>query len=425
MAKTRIVTAPLALASALFLLLAGPLAAAPACSGTDITTKVSATPRGHLIRNPAELSNALGNTQGGDVFELASGNYGALTITTAFRKPVTLRSADPKAPACFTELRLEGAKNVTLDGLVFDYAYTSGDKDSAGRFSIRKSHNILISNSTFDGDYKSGAGTGRGLRLKRNDSIILQNNVFRKWWKAVTGGLGTDYIIRGNEIYDIRSDGMAFGAVDGLTIEANHLHNFRGIKGGKDHRDMLQIMRASNLRSTNIIIRDNIFDMGAGDYAQTIWMGGDGKDLGDPMLRHQNVRIENNVIYNAHTHGISVHGIDNLSIRKNSIIRVRRAKSGKVTIPRINVSPGSTFVVIEQNVTSKINGYQNQKNWVVLNNALIQDTSPGAPGYYDREFIYYATGSSHGYHEYGVRLGSSADRLNAGSTLVKNYPTRR
>ncbi len=135
--------------------------------------------------------------------------------------------------------------------------------------------------------------------------------------------------------------------------------------------------------------------------------------------------IENNVIYNAHLHGISVDGIDNLSIRKNSIIRVRRTKSGKVINPAYQCLGRSTYVVIEQNVVGDINGYKNQTTWVVLNNALIQDTSPSAPGYYDREFIYYATGPSHGYHEYGVRPGSTIDRLNAGSTLVKNYPTRR
>ncbi len=130
MSKIRTVTTPLALAGALLLLLAAPLTAAPACSGADITTKVSDTAKGQLIRNAAELSAALKNAQGGDIFELASGNYGALTLATAFRKPVTLRSADPKAPACFTEMSLNGAENVTLDGIVFDYAYTSGDRDA-------------------------------------------------------------------------------------------------------------------------------------------------------------------------------------------------------------------------------------------------------------------------------------------------------
>ena len=265
---------------------------------------------------------------------------------------------------------------------------------------------------------------GRGLNIRDSAEIVIEDSVFRKWWKALTGDSVINLTIRGNIFYNIRSDGIGLGVIDGLLIKANHMHNFRRLAGSNDHADMIQIMRSSNRRSTDIEIRDNILDMGAGDYTQTIWMGGDGKDLSDPMLRHQNVLIENNIIYNAQTHGISVHGIDNLSIRKNSVIRVRRAQSGGVTIPRISVS-GSTFVVIEQNVAGGINGYKNQRDWVVLNNAIIQDQSPSAPGYYDREFIYYATGAADGYHEYGVRQGSSIDRLNAGSTLTGSRPTQR
>ena len=412
-------------AGLLLLLLSVPLAAAPACTQINTATSASTAQKGDAIGNAADLTAALKRAQGGEVFLLAPGNYGALTLKKTFSNLVMIRSANAEAPACFTELRLKGAENIALDRLVFDYTYTDGDRDSANRFSIVRSRAITISNSIFEGGYNRGAGHGRGLRIKDSSAIEIRDNIFRKWWKALTGGSSKDLTISGNEFTDIRSDGMALGAVDGLTIEGNHLHNFRGVEGGKDHRDMVQIMRASNQRSTNIVIRDNTFDMGAGDYAQTIWMGGDGKDLGDPMLRHQNVLIENNIIYNAHAHGISVHGIDNLSIRKNSVIRVRRAKSGRVTIPQIKVSPDSTYVVIEQNAVSKIAGYKNQRDWAVLNNAMIQDTSPSSPGFYDNQFTYYATGQANGYNEYGVRPGSLMDRLNAGSTLTKSYPTRQ
>ncbi len=399
-------------------------ASAAACTGAKIAVNTNATQDGQIIRTPSELSSALRAAKGGETFTLEGGNYGPLKIKKGFKKPVTIRSASGRAPACFTELRLNNAGNLVLDGLVFDYEYTSGDKDAANRFSILGSRGITITNSIFDGGHRSGAGHGRGLRIRDSAKIDISNSVFRSWWKALTGDSIVDLKIRGSEFTDIRSDGLALGVVDGLLIEANRMHNFRGVKGNKDHRDMIQILRSSNRRSTDITISNNIFDMGAGDYAQTIWMGGDGKDLGDPMLRHQNVLIENNVIYNAHTHGISLHAIDNLSIRKNSVIRVHRNEKGKVTIPRISVSPGSTSVVIEQNAVAGIRGYKNQADWAVLNNAIIQDQSPGQPGYYDREFIYYATGPANGYNEYGVRPGSRIDQLDAGSTLVRNYPTR-
>ena len=413
------------LACVCLLLLSFPasLSAAAACTGPKITTKVANTNDGQSIRSPSELSAAIKKAKGGETFVLEGGNYGSLKIKKSFRKPVTIRSATSGSPACFTELRLDRAGNVTLDGLVFDYAYSPGDKDSVNPFSITDSHRITIANSVFDGDHNSGVGHGRGLRFKGSSSVSILNNTFRKWWKAVTGGHGTDIVLKGNEIYDIRSDGMGFGGIEGLLVEGNRLHNFRGVPN-RDHRDMIQIMRGSGLRSSDIVIRDNVFDIGRGDYTQTIFIGSSGKNMNDPQLRHQNVLIENNVIYNAHVHGISVDGIDNLSIRKNSIIRVRRAKDGGITIPRINIA-SSRHVVIEQNVVSGIKGFENQRDWVVLNNAIVQDQSPSAQGYYDREFIYYATGAENGFHEYGVRPGSQTERLNAGSSLVKSYPTRR
>lgn len=409
----------------MFLLtLSTPPSAAPACTGANITTPGSGAKTGQAITSAQELSAAIKNARGGETFILQGGNYGLLRIRKAFSKPVTIRSASPRSPACFTDLRLKGAANVALDGLFFDYRYAPGDKDFTNHFSIQESRRIAISNSVFDGGQRSGAGHGRGLWLRNSANIEINGSVFRKWWKALSADRIVNLTVRGNEFTDIRSDGMALGVMDGLIIEANHLHNFRGVKGNKDHRDMIQILRSSNQRSTDIVIKDNIFDMGAGDYAQTIWMGGDGKDTSDPMLRHQNVLIENNVIYNAHTHGISVHHLDNLSIRKNSIIRVHRDEKGNVTIPHINVSD-ATYVVIEQNVVGGILGYQNQRDWVVLNNVIIQDQSPSGPGYYDHEFIYHATGPANGYHEYGVRPGSEVERLNAGSSLTRNYPTRR
>ncbi|MCX8955573.1 right-handed parallel beta-helix repeat-containing protein, partial [Ruegeria sp. NA] len=102
-------------------------------------------------------------------------------------------------------------------------------------------------------------------------NVTIENSVFRLWWKALTADSITNLTIRGNTFYNIRSDGIGLGVIDGGLIEANHMHNFRRLAGSNDHADMIQIQRSSNRRSTNIEIRDNILDMGAGDYTQTIW----------------------------------------------------------------------------------------------------------------------------------------------------------
>ncbi|WP_420587363.1 right-handed parallel beta-helix repeat-containing protein [Ruegeria sp.] len=407
--------------------LAMPMRAGAACGGINIAAQLPQAKDGQTIRTGQELAKALKTARGGETFLLASGNYGAVRIQQTFKKPVTIRSASPQSPACLSELRLSRASNITFDGIVFDYTFKTGDKNHVIKFEIRNSHGITITNSVFDGAHSNGIGHGRGLFIRDSSKVTISDSTFSKWMRAITAVNCTHLNIQRNQIYDIRADGMAFSGIDHMLIEDNRLHNFRA-STGKDHRDMIQVTRTSNKGSSDIVIRNNVFDIGAGDFTQTIFMGRSGKNTSDPLLRHRNILIENNVIYNAHLHGISIYAVDGLSIRKNSIIRVPLRKggsgNGKVMIPRINVN-ASTSVVIEQNAVSEINGYKNQSDWVVLNNAMIQDQSPSARGFYDREFVVYATGKADGYHEYGVRPGSEIDRLGAGSTLVKSYPSRR
>ena len=72
-------------------------------------------------------------------------------------------------------------------------------------------------------------------------------------------------------MHTIRSDGINLGRVQNVLLEHNYIHDFGGLAGSKDHRDMIQIQRSSGDGSSNITIRDNVMDMGAGDYTQGIW----------------------------------------------------------------------------------------------------------------------------------------------------------
>ena len=385
------------------------------------------------VANAAELNQALASATGGETILLAAGDYGALNVNgMQYASDVTIKSADPNAMASFSTASLYNSSHITFDTIKFDYNFASGDKYYNSPFKVESSNNITFANSLFDGDTAHSTGTAadglgisKGLFVNGSSDINVVGTEFHSWWTALSVINGQDVHIAGNNIHDIRSDGIKLNNLDNTLVENNYIHDFSGTDALSDHRDMIQVQRPQGDGVTNLTIRDNVFDMGSGSWTQTIWMGVDKANGNDPTNWHSNVLIENNVIYNSHTHGISINLTHNLSIRKNSVIRVRSAKSGGVSIPAIRVSPNSTSVVIERNTVSKISGYKNQRDWVVLNNALIQDTSPSAPGYYDREFIYHATGSSHGYHEYGVRPGSAIDQLNAGSALVKNYPTRR
>ncbi len=226
-----------------------------------------------------------------------------------------------------------------------------------------------------------------------------------------------DINILGNDIHSIRSDGINLGRVQNVLLEHNYIHDFGGLAGSKDHRDMIQIQRSSGDASSNVTIRDNVMDMGAGDYTQGIWAGGDKANRADPTNWHQNIVIEGNVMYNAHTNGIAIHVTDGLIIKDNTLLAVPRAITGGITIPKIIVSSDSANVTVEQNIASGLVGNNGQADWSVQSNAFVQNTDPNAAGYYDNQFTYHATAQADGYNQFGIKVGSLVDQMNAGSSI--------
>ncbi|WP_425080206.1 right-handed parallel beta-helix repeat-containing protein [Ruegeria denitrificans] len=373
-----------------------------------------------IVTSAAELNQALSQASGGETILLTAGDYGSLNLhNTNFASNVTIQSADPNAKASFSDVHLKQSSNITFDSIKFDYSFSGGDHHFQSKFGVYDSQNITFNNSIFDGDVASGTGTsadgtgyGTGLNIAGSTNININNTEFSQWWKAVIAVNSDGINVTGNDIHTIRSDGLVFDNVDNILVENNHLHDFGGAAGSGDHRDMIQIQRAYGSGSDNITIRNNLFDMANGDFTQTIWAGGDGKNIDDPSVIHHNVLIEGNTIYNGHFHGISLYGVDGLTITKNSVLHVdEKTLTGGIEIPAINVSAGSKNVTIDQNITSQIVGYNGQADWNVTNNALIQ------PSEYDQNFTYQATAQGNGYNQYVVIPGSLADTLNAGSAV--------
>ena len=256
---------------------------------------------------------------------------------------------------------------------------------------------MTIRNSVFDGDVASGKGatddgfaTGQGLAIWGQD-LTVENNEFREFWTALSVG-GKDVTVRGNDIHSIRSDGMRVVNVQGVVIEDNHIHDFKGSYASGDHRDMIQFW-TTNLKTpnTDIVIRGNRLDIGEGSEAQSIFMRNEAVDSqngGDAMF-YRNVLIEQNVITNAHLHGISVGETHGLTIRDNTIIQsvgdTDFDKGDGVRIPRINVAKDSTGVVITDNISGGIPSAKD--GWTVSGNVVVQDHSPGVANHHNEVFV--------------------------------------
>ncbi len=386
-----------------------------------------------------ELITALGQASGGETILLAPGSYGQLSLTMktgidlTFPSNVTIAAADPAAPPVFSGLDLRDATNLVFRDITFDYSYQSGQAASFAAFVVEGGSGIAFTDCRFDGDTASGTGTfadgyasGYGLHLVGVKDIVVEGSEFTTFMRGMVVDNCDNVVIRGNEMQDMRSEGLNLCAVQGVLIEDNHIHDFRTAPGSGDHPDMIQFWTNGTTRpSTDIVIRNNLLDIGDGDWTQSIFMRNDLVDRGlaGPEMYYQNVLIEGNVIVNAHCWGIYVGETAGLTIRSNSVLhddgRLADGTDAPVEIPRIHLNGPSTGVTITQNATSGITSSTSQAGWTVTNNAIVQDQNALGAGFYGNVF---ETASllptSEGSHIFLARVGSLLDQLDAGAPVT-------
>ena len=390
----------------------------------------------HSVSTNAELVAALKTAEQGDVISLASGNYGELTLKGQagfdmnFAGGVAIVSADPTDPAVLSGLDLRGASNLTFSGIKFDYTFADGDRAWTRPFDINDSHNITITNSEFDGDVASGIsdaedgfGVGFGLSIRDSSGISVEDSTFTSF----TGGIVTkdsqDISISGNELWDMRSDGLNFAGVQRVKISNNYIHDFRTSAEASDHADFIQFWtRGTTEASTDITIAGNILDIGNGSMTQSIFMRNDQVDRGlaGEELFYRNVQITDNVIVNAHSHGITVGETDGLIISNNTVTHADGANQdgldATVEIPRILVSLQALNVVISQNITGGLVGPDGQESWIVSENAIVQDQDPSGTNYYSDVFLASSLSNADGSHLFQVNPDSAVALTGAGAS---------
>lgn len=375
------------------------------------------------VSNAAELRVALASASGGDTIKLAAGNYGDLTlidgkkgVDVSFASNVTITSADPGNPAVITGLDLRNAENITFKDITFDYTFEAGDPLSSRPFSVQGSENVTFAGCTFDGDLAQGVsatadgyGYGIGLWVRNSSDVTVTDSEFFDFWKGAVFLEVDGLEVSENDIHSLRSDGLNFAQVTQVLIENNVIHDFSTSPNSADHADMIQFWtNGTTSPSTDITIRGNHLDVGDGTATQSIFMRNDQVDQGlaGSEMFYRDVLIENNVIVNAHSHGISVGETNGLTIINNSVLHddggnVDGADTG-VEIPRINVNGDSLNVNISGNLTSAITGALSQPGWVVTGNVMVQDQNPDAPGYYGDLFIASSYTGVDGLHHFRI-----------------------
>jgi hypothetical protein len=389
-----------------------------------------------------DLEAALTSASAGTVIELAGGDYGsfdARKIGGAVGQPITLRSADPANPARISEMDLREANHLVLDGLLFDYTYNPADKSSTRAFQVFASRDVIIRNSTFDGDLapadspeEQSYPTGSGLAIISSAEVRVENNEVHDFYRALIVSDSVDITILNNDVHSIRMDGFTFAQVERVLIENNVIHDFKRAVNSTDHADMIQFWTNRTKRpSIDVTIRNNVLNSGLGWYTQSIFMRNEEVDSGRAgrEMFYRNVTIEGNVIINAHLHGITVGETEGLIIRQNTMLHNARSdgplRNTNMWIPLVGVREGSRDVRIQNNVLSKITGYEDQPDWIVSDNFEAQDRSDKQPNFYNTLFIAAQSGdprdlASFQYLPSGplANAGIGAPMLEAGAELL-------
>lgn len=351
-----------------------------------------------------DLGQALADAVPGTEIILAPGNYGPLLLRGGGgtpEAPMILRSAKPDDPAVFDALHLRNVQHLVLQDLSFDYVFANDDDADLRPFQVIECAGITVRDSLFDGDLGPvmAEGTDRlptafGLSVRDTQGFELARTEIRLFLRGAVFAQSSDLTLRDNVLHSIRSDGLNFVEVQHVQIEGNTIRDFLRSTDMIDHSDMIQFWTAgSQTPSTDIVIRDNVLNSGVGLFTQSIFMRNEVVDRGDAgaEMFYRDVLIEENVVINAHLHGISIGETDGLTIRNNTVVR-NVLSSGpdanpNLWTPQIRVAEASRNVQILRNAVARITGQQNQPDWTVTDNLIIQDQRPNEPGFYDDVFM--------------------------------------
>lgn len=392
-------------------------------------------PEGIIVNNAAELLATVKTISEGTIL-LAPGNYGkfGLNATSGVKNTgkITIKSLDSENPAKFSWFGLYKINNFTIDSVIFDYTFTKGDVDYTRNFNIEYCNNIEITNCLFDGDFAYGIGEASdgfgyayGLFVRGVDDFKFTSNEMRNFLRGLLVTTGKNIEIFNNDIHSMRSDSMNFAAVSNVKIDSNWLHDQKTSPKSLDHADMIQFWtNGTTTPNTDITIINNVLDIGLGRATQSIFMRNeevDNKRAGSEMF-YKNVKIQDNLIVNGHSHGITIGETDGLYIADNTLVHADGelvdGVDSLIEYPSINVNKDCVNVIIKNNITRTISGYLAQPTWMLTNNLFVQDYDIQLPGWYNDIFVTSSMFPQNGEHYFYKKEDSY---LGAGYEIIPGH----
>jgi hypothetical protein len=362
----------------------------------------------HIVANDTELAAKIRTAAGGDEIRLRPGRYASLKVWTAYDPkwavPITITADDPSNRPEIAQMEMAGAVGVKMTNLVFAQSVAAGAPVWTREFELKnyndqKCENIEISNCLFIGSnavgvspVEDGFGTGNGLALTGVKGCKIIDNEFRTFYRGAIFGQSQDLLIKGNKFFDMASDAMDFAEVQGVRITENTIRDFRMHPDSQAHPDCIQFWTSgTNAPSTDIEIDHNVI-FNLGDFSQSIFMRNERVDQGlsgDEMF-YRSIKINNNIIVNSHTHGITVGETDGLAIENNTLLNAKNlVPGGMVYVPRIHVAVRCRNVKIAKNIMPILEFWPSWSDpktppaeWQILDFSILQREDATLPTFY-------------------------------------------
>ncbi|SFQ56841.1 right-handed parallel beta-helix repeat-containing protein [Donghicola eburneus] len=341
------------------------------------------------VSSAEDLYAALAHAKAGQHIYLVAGEYDDIAIWYGLGidldlHGVTLASADPSAPAVIHNFEAKGVSNLTISDVVFDYDYRVGQPTYKRPFEFIDCTNIKLDQVTFNGDVATdlspeadGFGTGIGLSVRGNDGFTLTDSALHGFMIGASFGNSTNVSVTGNDISEMRIDGLTFTKMQNVTIAGNTIHDFLRSPTAGDHADMIQFWTNGNVTpTTDIRILNNTLMIADGDPTQGIFIGNEAlaQGFGEEMF-YDGLEISGNTLLLEHLNGIYVGGARDLVVSENTVLNPA-SQAEDSALPRIRVDPVSSDVTIAGNLVTDIWGDKGQSDWQVYDNIEPRDATP-------------------------------------------------
>ena len=333
---------------------------------------------------------------------------------------VTITSEDPNTPANFSYVRLTGSDNLTFEDVSF--SANGGDVAGSGNIvEVNHSKNVVFRDVTFSSDADAPYGTQEGndhaakaMIVRSSESITIEDSLATNLDHAFMFMNSRDIRVTGNELTQLQGDGLRIGGVTGLLIEGNSLHDFIGTPQSANHSDMIQIWGTNaTVNNKDITIRGNLLDTGNGARYQMIF--GHNEEFEKNGFLFENIVIEENVIFGAHQHSISLNDTIDTVVRNNTVIYNQDAYTilDDGTHGENNMTGGIMIggegAVVENNISPSVNG--------VPGNHTLVTTSPFLSEDFRSHFINIEAGGSGDFRDLMLRPDSPLNGVAGASSL--------